>query len=69
MAIKTSIDLLVARRRAGLKQWEFAQRLGISQTAVCDLEHGRKPITPELADRIIDALRPPLETRQVPRET
>ncbi len=58
MAIKTNIDLFVARRQAGLKQWELAQRLGISQTMLCDLERGRKVVTEELADRILIALRP-----------
>ena len=44
--------LITLRLRAGLKQWELAHLLGISQTTLCDLQRGRRPITPEIADKI-----------------
>jgi len=49
-------ELIMLRLRSGLKQWELAQRLGISQTTLCDLERGRRPITTELKQRIRKAL-------------
>ena len=47
------IELLQLRRRADLAQYELAQRLGVPQTVVCDLERGRRPVTPEWERRIL----------------
>jgi transcriptional regulator with XRE-family HTH domain len=55
--LSSGLDVLMARRRAGLKQWQLAARLGFSPTIVCDIERGRRPVTPALADRIAEALR------------
>ncbi|MBA7706241.1 hypothetical protein ES703_115092 [subsurface metagenome] len=49
-------DLVLLRLRAGLKQYELAQLLGVPATSVCDLERGRRAITPELEKRIKQAI-------------
>ena len=46
------IDLVALRLRAGLRQFELAARLGVTQTMVCDLERGRRTITPEIEQQI-----------------
>jgi transcriptional regulator with XRE-family HTH domain len=52
--------ILLARRRAGLNQREFGQRIGITHAAVSDLERGKsKPNLDNLAV-IADALGVPL---------
>ena len=48
--------LITIRLKAGLKQWELAQLLGISQTTLCDLERRRRPITPEIEEKIKKAI-------------
>lgn len=48
------IDLVVLRRRAGLRQYQLAQLLGIPQTVLRDMERGRLPMTPEWKERITD---------------
>ena len=53
----TGLDVVICRRRAGLKQYELAQRLSMSPTILCDLEHDRRELTPELAERVLDACR------------
>ena len=50
------LDVVVARRRAGLKQYELAQRLSISPTILCDIEHDRRVLTEELISRIVEVL-------------
>lgn len=37
---RTGDDVRVARKRAGISLREFARRLGVSASFVCDLEHG-----------------------------
>ena len=56
LQLHTGIDVVVARRRAGLKQYELAQRLSISPTILCDIEHGRRELSEEMASRIARAL-------------
>ena len=52
--------ILLARRRAGLNQREFGQRVGITHAAVSDLERGKsKPNLDNLAV-VADALGVPL---------
>ena len=46
------IDLVTLRLRAGLRQYQLAARLGVTQTMVCDLERGRRTITPEIEQQI-----------------
>lgn len=55
--LSSGLDVLVARRRAGLKQYQLAQRLGVPQTVLCDIERGRRELTEDMARRIIEALR------------
>ena len=49
-------DLILLRLKAELKQYELAQLLGVPATIVCDLERGRRPITPEIERRIREAI-------------
>ena len=46
------LELKIARLRAGMKQYELAARAGIGTTQLCEIERGRRHITPELAERI-----------------
>ena len=48
--------LVSMRLKAGLKQWELARLLNMSQTSLCDLERGRSPITPEKEEEIRRAI-------------
>lgn len=45
-------ELVLMRLRVNLKQYEVAQLLGVPPTIICDLESGRRPITPEIEKRI-----------------
>ena len=49
-------ELVVLRRKAGLKQWELAGRLGVCQTIVGDMERGRRPISAETEQKIRQAI-------------
>ncbi len=49
-------DLILVRLKTGLKQYELAKLLGVPATIVCDLERGRRPITPEVEKRIKEAI-------------
>ena len=44
--------LLSIREGEGASQVDFAARLGLSRSHLCDLEKGRKPISPERAVRL-----------------
>ena len=48
--------LILMRLKTGLRQYELAQLLGVPGTIVCDLERGRRPITPEIEKRIREAI-------------
>ena len=48
--------LIRMRLKAGLKQWELAQLLNMSQTRLCDLERGRSRITPEIEEKLRGAI-------------
>jgi DNA-binding XRE family transcriptional regulator len=50
-------ELILLRLKANLKQWELADRLQVSPTVICDLERGRRPITPEMETRIKMAIK------------
>ena len=52
----TGLDLKILRIRAGLKQLEVAQKVGMHPTALSLIENGWRPLTPELAERIIAAI-------------
>ncbi len=49
-------SLILMRLKAGLKQYELAQLLGVSPTVICDLERGRRSITPEIEKWIKEAI-------------
>jgi ribosome-binding protein aMBF1 (putative translation factor) len=46
----------MARVKAGLRQYELAQLLGVPATIICDLERGRRPVTDEWERRIREVL-------------
>ncbi len=56
MKTDTGLEIKIARLRAGLKQYELAARLGISSTQLCEIELGRKVLSPELARQITQIL-------------
>lgn len=49
-------SLILLRLKAGLKQYELAQLLSVPATIICDLERGRRPITPEIEKQIAEAI-------------
>lgn len=49
-------QLVILRLKAQLKQYQLAQLLNIPPTIVCDLEKGRRKITPELEKQIRQAI-------------
>ncbi len=51
------LALKVERTAAGIRQFEVAQQLGISESHLSRIESGRKPVTDELAGRIRAILR------------
>ena len=56
MKTDTGLEIKIARLRAGLKQYQLAARLGISSTQLCEIELGRKVLSPELARQITQIL-------------
>lgn len=50
------MELKIARIRAGLKQYELAQLVGISQNRLSLIELDRRQPSPELLERIREAL-------------
>ena len=46
--ISTGFTLRQLREIYGLKQWYLASKLGYSSSFLCDIEKGRKPLTPEI---------------------
>ncbi len=50
------IDIVVKRRELGIKQWELAQLLVMPASELSQIETGRRPMSPELEDRIKTAL-------------
>ena len=49
-------EIVTLRLRAGLRQYELAARLGVTQTWLCDLERGRRTFTPELETWILQVI-------------
>ena len=41
----------------GIKQWVMAARLGFSSAVLCDVEKGRKPLTPKLKQKAEEIFR------------
>jgi transcriptional regulator with XRE-family HTH domain len=50
------LDIKIARLRAGVRAYELAHRLGLSESALSRIETGRKQPSPELTARIAEAL-------------
>lgn len=59
------LDLRLARTRAGLKQGELAERLGVDQALVSRWETGQKPIPPEQEAKLREVLKDHLEAGPV----
>ena len=57
------LELKIARIRAGLYQYQVAARVGIPQTTLCKIERGAEIATPDLTERILQAIEE-LETEQ-----
>lgn len=49
-------EIVALRLRAGLRQYQLAALLGVTQTALCDLERGRRSITQDDERRIRQAI-------------
>lgn len=52
-----SVALRGARKREVLTQKELAGLLGISQTHISEMEHGKRPIGKEMARRLAEVLK------------
>lgn len=50
------LDAKILRIRAGVKQYQLAAALGITQTTLSLIENGRKELTPGWEHRIREAL-------------
>jgi ribosome-binding protein aMBF1 (putative translation factor) len=50
--IMDGMTILVARRRAGLRQYELANRIGMRDSLLSEIETGRKPCPDELIPRL-----------------
>ena len=55
--ISTGFTLRQLREIYGLKQWYLASKLGYSSSFLCDIEKGRKPLTPELKQKAEEIFR------------
>ena len=51
-----SVALQGARNREGLTQKKLAHQLGINQTHISEMEHGKRPIGKEMARRLAKIL-------------
>jgi ribosome-binding protein aMBF1 (putative translation factor) len=52
-----SVALRGARKREGLTQKELARLLGVSQTHISEMEHGKRPIGKDMAKRLARVLK------------
>ena len=51
------VALRGARKREGLTQKQLAELLGISQTHISEMEHGKRPMGKEMAKRLAKVLK------------
>jgi len=52
-----SVALRGARKREGLTQKDLAALLGVSQTHISEMEHGKRPIGKDMAKRLAKVLK------------
>ena len=52
-----SVALRGARKREGLTQKELASLLGVNQTHISEMEHGKRPIGKDMARRLAKVLK------------
>jgi len=52
-----SVALRGARKREALTQKELARLVGVSQTHISEMEHGKRPIGKDMAKRLARALK------------
>ncbi len=52
-----SVALRGARKREGLTQKELARLLGVSQTHISEMEHGKRPMGKDMAKRLARVLK------------
>ena len=51
------LALKIARLRAGVKQYELAAKVSIAPTQLSEIETGRQQPSPELRERILQAIK------------
>jgi len=56
------LKLKIARLRAGVKQYELAAKVGIASTQLCEIETGRREVSPELLKRILGVIKSSKQT-------
>ena len=49
--MKKPIELKFARLKAGHKQWDFADMIGIRNYTLCNIENGRKEPSKEIKEK------------------
>ncbi len=52
MQINDGLELKIERIRRGLPQWRVAAAAGITQSVLCAIENGRRPLSDQDADAI-----------------
>jgi transcriptional regulator with XRE-family HTH domain len=50
------VEIKIARLRAGLRQYELAAKVRITQTKLSEIECGRLQPSPELLQRVLEAI-------------
>ena len=58
------LELKITRLRAGLKQYELAAKVGIAPTQLCEIETGRREVSPELLERILGMIKSNKKTEE-----
>jgi DNA-binding XRE family transcriptional regulator len=49
-------EIKISRIKAGLKQYEVAAMVDIPQTTLCEIEANKRPVTPQLLEKILDSI-------------
>ena len=57
------LEVREMRLKAGLKQYELAARLHITQTVLSEIELGKRPLTTEMETRILSSLQRDVESK------